>query len=180
MFKFDGSWLKILEQSTWVLGAICIFSLISYVLLVRGIFQSLLGYPWLPDASLIVFVFFACLSISSIMKEISNKISQYFKKRKIHSHQISRLDSLSPIEHRILSYAIQTGRQSFKTRLDNGDVSLLVQKGLLIRGGGTQNILEMPHFIPDHVWNELQMRISDFDSADLTDNPPWQRHWMSY
>lgn len=176
----DGGWVKILEQKTWVFFALGLFFGGGWLFLDRGLLPDLkIAYPWSKDAALAGALLFVCLATISSIRAIASWVSGFFEERASAKLVLSRLDHLSQIEHTILSYLTQSEQQSFKCRIDNGDVSLLIQKNLVFRASGQHNILEWPHYIPDRVWLHLQKNKEQFASADPHDPEPWARHWMA-
>lgn len=178
--KLDGSWLKILEQKGWVFCAMALFFGVFRYLLAAGMLPGLSKYTWLPDAVLLAAILFAILAVGSIAHWLTESVPGATRGWRARRKILARLDSLSEIEHRILSYLVQDNSQSFNYRIDDGDVQLLVQKGLLLMAGGHQNVFAVPFLIPDFVWRELRKRSDEFSSAAPPQDPPWVKSWMAY
>lgn len=178
--KLDSGWLKLFEQKGWVYFSLALFCAALRYLLASGFLPSLAGFDWLPDASLLGAVLFGILTIGSMGYRIASWLTDFGRTRGARRTILSRLNSLSDVEHRILSYLVQANNQSFNYRIDDGDVQGLVHKGLLRMAGGHQNIMAIPYSVPDFVWRELKKRPNEFNSAAPPQDPPWVKHWMAY
>lgn len=180
MASIDGGWVRLLEQKTWVFLSLAAASGTVWYLIYLGFLGKSFPYSWIPDAALVACVLFLFLGVGSLLAKIFVGTNSWWRSKKARKAAVDRLNSLSAIEHNILSYLVQSDQRSFNARLDNGDVVLLLQKGLVQRFGGQQSVMEIAHFVPDHIWSALQARRHDFNSADLAGDPPWHRNWMSY
>ncbi|MCZ8135132.1 MAG: super-infection exclusion protein B [Porphyrobacter sp.] len=176
----DSGWLKIFEQRVWVFWALAVFCGILLYLVSLGALPTLAGLVWLSDTLTILTLLFAVLAVFSSISHIWTWASSEIHAAKAKKATIARLDSLTPIEARILGALAHTNRRSFNTRLDNGDVHTLVQKRLLVQGGGHINILEVPYTVPDAIWPELLRRKNELPPPVPGENDPWVRHWMTY
>lgn len=178
--KMDSGWLKIFEQKGWVYFALFLFFAALRYLLENALLPSLASFTWLSDVSLLGAVLFAILTIGSVGYSIATWLREFARSRRYRNTVLRRLDSLSDIEHRILSYLVQSNSQSFNYRIDDGDVQQLVQKGLLEMAGGHQNIMAIPFCVPDFVWAQLKKRSHEFSSAAPPEDEPWVKNWMAY
>jgi len=180
VIKFEIGWIKLLEQKAWVFCSLAIFAGTLRYLLGRGLLPFLAKFTWLADTVLLAAAFFGTLTLGSIVHQGGSWAVEEMRNRKVRQAVLARLGSLSEIEHRILSYLVQANNQSFNYRIDDGDVQLLVQKGLLRMAGGHQNVFAVPFCIPDFVWSELRRRSDEFSSAAPPEEEPWVKNWMAY
>jgi hypothetical protein len=178
--KVDSGWLKLFEQKGWVYFSLAFFFGALRYLLQNEFLPGLAGLRWLSDSSLLGAILFAILAIGAIGHRIGGLAIEYVGGWRARKATLTRLNSLSDVEHRILSYLINANCQSFDYRNDDGDVQQLVAKGLLFTPPGQYNFHMVPFIVPDFVWRELRRRREDFSSAAPPDEPPWVKDWMAY
>lgn len=87
----------------------------------------------------------------AIWKLIRNRRYARMFKEKI----ISEIQAVPKSEEVILSYLATSGRKAFVAKFDDSRLAPLVAKGILIRLGGTNNILEWPYVVDEDAWNYL-------------------------
>ncbi|MGB8313658.1 MAG: super-infection exclusion protein B [Aestuariivirga sp.] len=182
----ESVWLKILELRGEILAGIfaaCIFIL----LFANGDYQyardlSKEALVWI--FLLAVLTFF--LILARMGKAIFDLVGAWRKKRIEHSKAIEfqigvlkYLDTLSQGERAVLSYLVQKNQQSFNGDMTARNVVTLQQKNLIAIGSGMMVQDDAPYIIPPFVWNELQARKAEFNTADLEGMHPWRDHWMT-
>ena len=180
MIKFEIGWIKLLEQKTWVFFSLAIFAAALRYLLDRSLLPFLSRFTWLPEAALLAAALFGILAVGSLLQQGNTWAREQRSNRKNRKVILTRLNSLSGVEHRILSYLVQANNQSFNYRADDGDVQGLVGKGLLFTPPGQYNFHMVPFIVPDFVWRELKKRSAEFTSAAPPEDKPWVKDWMAY
>lgn len=73
-----------------------------------------------------------------------------------------------PQEISILAYLVTSGRKAFAAEFNDRRLAPLVSKGIIVKLGGTHNILEWPYMVQDAAWdflleNKDQLIISNID-----------------
>jgi len=180
----DSNWLKALDVKGSVAGAIAVACLA--VLFISDLNWFYLGA--LSNWVKAVFAIVAVLALSLLGGNLAQwGIDEYKRARQRrqkerlraeHRQQVLRyLDTLSNIEREILSYLVQTNRQSFTTDMAGDLIGTLKQKGLIEMGSGVHSALNWPFIVPNFVWEELKRRQDEFNTADLEGPVPWRERW---
>jgi hypothetical protein len=126
--KVDSGWLKLFEQKGWVYFSLAFFFGALRYLLQNEFLPGLAGLRWLSDSSLLGAILFAILAIGAIGHRIGGLAIEYVGGWRARKATLTRLNSLSDVEHRILSYLINANCQSFDYRNDDGDVRNWLRK----------------------------------------------------
>lgn len=125
----------------------------------------------LPDplktAVFFLAVFSGAVCLIAILQTLFKGVASWRAKRNeksLRHKQIAKLLDLPPDEHHIMSWLFSANKQAFPAELADRRLVGLRQKGLIVQEGGTNSILDWPHFVPDHVWEAMH---SDSDSFTL-------------
>jgi hypothetical protein len=134
---------------------------------------------WLLSAFFITFVVSAAVSAIWVLRAIGALGHMFWKghqRRRASRRALEYLDSLNDIEREVLSYCVMRGEQSFATDLASSSrtVGTLIQKGIVIRAGGSHSVMDWPHTISPVVWKRLQRRAGEFTDADPGGFPPYR------
>jgi hypothetical protein len=178
--SIESGWLKIFEQKSWIFFVLFLFSIGSFFAYQGGFLIYLSKIVWSFDVIILSCILFFLLFIGSILVKFYDFIKSFQKNRRRKNIIISNLNSLSDIEKDILVYLASNNQKSFNCRIDNGDVSLLIQKGIIIRAGGYQNMLEVAHVVSEDAWHFITKPKNNFTFESNAEHPPWVRDWMSY
>lgn len=166
--------LKLLESKASVLASLFIAAVGVYLAIRVG---AAPGLPeWALGGSLAAAIVFGSLTAMNVVNAVRERQAALRARDAVKARVAAYLDTLSHDEHRVLSYLVQRNQRSFNSSLLANEVALLVQKGLVKRGGGPATSL--PHQIPEHVWDELVLRSSEFNSCDPSGPPPWARRFI--
>jgi|GEM_PF-5507314 len=192
----DSNWLKVLDIKGTIAAAVtaaCVVILLlaEYDLLYLG------GLPIGVRAFFVIFGIIAFFILLGRLWEAFSASQKESKAKKAEERSLQRqreedeadveeqrittlsfLDTLSEVETEILSYLVQKNQQSFQGEASGGHAAPLKQKGLIKIGSGIQRQNDCSFTIPPYVWEELQNRKDEFNTADLTGPHPWRVHWM--
>jgi hypothetical protein len=113
---------------------------------------------WILTVLFVVAVFSGSICATELVRLAARGIRRIWDKmqiEKIKKLQIARLNQLNDSETEILQYLYSMKTQHFPYELGEGRLVSLRQKGLITAASGTNDMMEWPHSVPDHVWNEM-------------------------
>lgn len=187
----DSNWLKVLEIKGSTAAAVAVACIMILVMADAGWFFL----DTLPEWAKAVVAVVAFLAIaltggnvlqwfideSSKTRERRDKGKEEQAKQRKRKEERERLrqtilgylDTLSDSERDILSYHVQKNQQSFTTDMTGERIGTLKQKGLVEMASGIHREMSWPFTIPNFVWEELQRRKDEFNTAKLNDLDPW-------
>jgi len=138
---------------------------------------------WLVTVAVVVGVFaFSILAANLAYAPVVlwRKIQRGLAQRERVSSLRREVLAAPPEEAWILAYLTTTGRKAFTAEFNDGHLAPLVSKGLVIRLGGTNNILKWPYIVQSDVWQFLLENKSQFhlpDAENMGDPFNWRDEW---
>lgn len=192
----DSNWLKALEIRGSTAAAVAAASILVFVMAEAGWFHLDTLPAWLKAIIAAVAVLALALVGGNVAQWFIDESSKKKERRReeeehrAEQHKkeeaqaqyrrqaLGYLDTLSGLEREIFSYLVQKTQQSFTTDMSGTRIGTLLQKGLVEMGSGVHGALDWPFTIPNFVWEELQRRKDEFNTANLNDPHPWRdRLW---
>lgn len=177
----DSNWLKVLEIRGSTAAAVAVACILILVMAEFGWFFLDTLPAWLKASVAAVAIIALVLAGKNIVQWFTDEFSkkkEYRRKEKTQARNqqkiLGYLDTLNAREHKILSYLVQKKQQSFTADISEAPIATLRQKKLVEMGEGANEILNWPFMIPNFVWEELQKRRDEFNTAYLNGPLPWQ------
>ena len=188
----DSNWLKALEIRESTAAAVAIASILVFVMSELGWFYLDVLPAWLKAMIAAVAALALALVGGNVLQWL---IDESAKKKERRSQEEERrgeelqndeaqanfrrqvlgyLNTLSNSEREILSYLVQKNQQSFSGDLAGEWIGPLKQKRLVEASSGVHTQREWPFTIPNFVWEELQKREGEFNTADVDRPQPWR------
>lgn len=137
--------------------------------------------PTLILTSAVVIGVFAFSVLAANVAYIPAAIWKALQRRKARSRFMEklRLEVISsPAEETaILAYLVTSGRKAFAAEFGDRRLAPLVSKGILVKAGGTHNVLEWPYIVQEDVWSFLMENREQFlidIPHDLNDPFDWR------
>lgn len=111
--------------------------------------------PSAPAINEVVGILAGALALMWIIEAILAWVRDLLQKRQLRRVIRGRLSTLTPEEEDLLRAMLRKNQQSTSMHAIDPVANLLVQKGLLLRGG-TGGVTDFPFAIPDVVWVEMK------------------------
>ncbi|KAB2656277.1 hypothetical protein F9K94_17410 [Brucella tritici] len=121
---------------------------------------------WVINGAFIVGIVSGAILISYMVAQLAKVIAYPFKvyaerkskkdvesKLKAHAEGIH---SLPRDQKYILAYFYTTKQRAFPAMFNHPRLVALIQLGYVARAGGTHSAIDWPHYIPQHIWDELE------------------------
>lgn len=129
---------------------------------------------WILTMLFVVAVFAAGVCISKLIQTAIHGLTWVAKWRrtaKYRGRQIKWLNNLPHTEHILMSHLFTANRQAFAYTYGESRFVGLVQKGLVVVRDGQYSLLDWPHIIPDHIWEEMTRNPEKFYYDEGRGNP---------
>ncbi|MBB5277718.1 hypothetical protein HNR26_003799 [Rhizobium rosettiformans] len=120
---------------------------------------------WLVAIFLVVAVFAAAICITRLVTwsiQIFASIGEARRASAVRWKRIQWLYDLPKHEHEVMSYFFSRRMQAFPAELGHGSLVGLTQKGLIVVRTGTHSALAFPHYIPDYIWEAMELQADEF------------------
>ena len=136
-----------------------------------------------PDVLLTVAVVVAVFAFSVLVANVARlpfAIWKALNRRQLRREFLERLvreiETAPDTEKIILAYLATSGRRAFAAEFNDRRLAPLVSKGLIIRQGGTNSVLEWPYIVRQEVWDYLMDNRESYriELPDPTHDP---FHW---
>lgn len=116
----------------------------------------------IPSWMLIILFVIDCFAIGVIianllkaLRTVYSKWNLWRQERQQRRRHLRFLSSLPVHEQELLGYLARTNQQAFSCPANHERIVSLMTKGLIEMQGGTHELSNWPHFVPDHVWSEV-------------------------
>lgn len=137
-------------------------ALVGCTLIIGG---DYLEIPYLnntPEFLITISVVIGVFSFSIIVANIVyipvliwRKYQRYRAKKELKAKIADEIKTAPQPEIIILAYLATSGRKAFAAEFNDRRLAPLVSKGLIVKMGGTNSILEWPYMVRDEVWDYL-------------------------
>ena len=183
-----SSFLKALDIRGRSAATVCLAAVALYVMADREIFHLQDLPAWTRGVYVVVAIAALAISASKFWDwsdaQLSTRRKERAEKKALEDQRaevIGFLESISDTEREILSYLVQKNQQSFVCSEESAVVATLVHKHLVVAAkDGPFDMDAWPHMVPNHVWQELQRRKDEFNTAGLQEAPPWHEEQERY
>ena len=111
--------------------------------------------PWLITTVLVVGVFALSVLLANIAYIpilLATSFLRWRRRIKYAENIRNEVENAPAEERAVLAYLLSTGRRAFTAKIDDRRLTPLVSKGIILKLGGTNNMLEWPHAVQDDVW----------------------------
>ncbi|NVM43196.1 hypothetical protein HWX16_23210 [Ochrobactrum intermedium] len=122
---------------------------------------------WIINGAFIVGIVSGAILISYLVSQLARVISWPFlwylaktrekdKEKKLQEHAAG-IHDLPEEQRYILAYFFTTKERAFAAEINHRRLVPLITRGYVKQQGGTHGALDWPHFIPEHIWNEMAL-----------------------
>lgn len=139
--------------------------------------------PFLLTTAVIVGVFSFSILVANIVYApiaVWNAIKRARARKRFKAAVEAEVSAAPPEEMMILAYLVTTGRKAFAAEFNNRRLAPLVAKGMILKLGGTNSVLEWPYIVQEDVWEFLlehkeELHVPNADS--MPDIFHWRNGW---
>jgi hypothetical protein len=179
---------RFVKEGTWIKFAIFISSGLYYYF---SISHKIPGtQDWEIRLSFVLSSTFGLLWFVGVCSDIrrfftnDSIFKSYFQRRKEVSDLMKYIPYMNDTEKKIISYLIHNNIKTFECAIDGGHATTLISRRIIrcaLLKGQPYHELDVPMFVPDHLWDCLKEQEIHFPKAlNKPDGPhPWRVHWMA-
>lgn len=138
-----------------------------------------------PDLLLTIAVVIGVFSFSILVANIVylpiviwKLIQKRKNKKEFRKKLVREIEAAPDSEKAILAYLVTSGRKAFAAELNDRKLSPLVSKGLLVKLGGANDVLEWPYMVRQEVWDYLVENKESYH-IDIPDGARDPLHWRN-
>ena len=185
----DPKWLEILKASGWQTTALATaFGVMLLVIHLGWVTPPVL---WFTAFCVLAFLICLCLALASIGHAITDFLqpriwlAHWSHERQQQKAAGEYIPFMTDVEKQIIAYLLHHNQKTFTAPLDGGHAATLISRGIVFQitaRGQAVHPEDVPHTIPDHVWNVLAEHKDKFPYAPQPEGDiephPWRVHWM--
>jgi hypothetical protein len=187
----DPRWLEILKASGWQTTFLAIGFAAFLALAHRGVISTD-ALPLIIPATWLGLFACASLAIASIGQAavktvpVHTWVRQWHGKRQAQKAVAAYIPFMSPKDRQIIGYLLQHRQKTFSCASDGGYAAALIARGIIrmaARPGQMVDLEDVPHLIPDYIWEVLEQHRDQFPHRPEMDGrvevEPWREGWMA-
>jgi len=155
----DSGWIKALEMkvtTTLAIGVIGLGIFAAAELKIAHVDELL--PPWGSGIAAITGASATVLGVSHLVSKFIQHARAFFARKKRQRRVLDHLDSLSESEQHFLAEQLHLNQRAFVVSFFDKTGKLLISRGLIAMSPGTHPTGQIPCYIPEFVWWELQLR----------------------
>lgn len=144
-------------------------------------FPYLVDLPrWSIASFAIVAIFSAAICVTRIVTKAIEIALSWKRSRLIgvaRLKQVEMLYDLPENEHEIMSYFFSMNMRAFPALYGHSSLVGLRQKGLILTQNGSHPAINFPHYIPDHIWEAMELSGEAFTIPNVKHRRHPLSHW---
>lgn len=115
----------------------------------------------------------AVLIVAIIVKSIAGIEDHRTRRRRAEAKKrhIAALNNLPDEEKAVLNYVASCRTQVFLASMNHNRLEPLIAKGYVEVVRGMHSVVDWPHKVPDHIWNELLLLVPETQNKRALHNP---------
>jgi hypothetical protein len=187
----DPKWLEILKASGWqttflAVGCAAFLALAHWGAIPTDALPLIIPAMW---AGLIVCASLATASIGQAAAKtfpVHTWVRQWRRKREVQKAVGKYIPFMSPKDRQIIGHLLHHRQKTFLCASDGGHATALIARGIVnvaARPGQMLDLEDVPHTIPDYIWEVLEQHRDQFPHRPEMDGrvevDPWRVHWMA-
>jgi hypothetical protein len=187
----DPKWLEILKASGWqttflAIGCAVFLVLAYWRVIPTDALPLIIPAMW---GGLIVCASLAVASIGQVTLKtfpVHDWVRQWHRKRQVQEAVAKYIPFMTPKDRQIIGHLLHHRQKTFLCASDGGHASALISRGIITvaaRPGQMVDLEDVPHTIPDYIWEVLEEHRDEFPHTPEVDGGvqvnPWRVHWMA-
>jgi hypothetical protein len=187
----DPKWLEILKASGWQTTALA--AAFGAILLVMRLGWIVTPDLWFTAFCALAFLICLFLALASIGHAITDFLqprvwlAKWAKEKQQRKVVREYIPYMTKQEKGIVAYMLAKNQKMITAEQDGGYAATLISRGILVRAmrpGQVADMMNVPFIMPDHVWDELELKRDSFPyrpakRQDGVEPHPWRVPWMA-